>query len=77
MNTRLFLLAAPIRAYPFTHMFNLTLVSENISEVQKAAHVLPLHKGGDIMIQITTSQSPNCHKIVCHFQAEYCNLNPH
>lgn len=40
-------LSAPPIAESLTHIFNLTIISGTIPKVLKAAHVLPLHKGGD------------------------------
>ena len=40
-------LSAPLIAESLTHIFNLTIISGTIPKVWKAAHVVPLHKGGD------------------------------
>ena len=88
LNAWLLVLAAPIITFSLTHISNLTIVSGIIPSVWKAAHVLPLHKGGD-------SSDPNNYrpisKLSClatffekliytqlrQFLSQHCILNPH
>lgn len=47
LEPKLLQIAALVITSVITHIFNLTLLSGKIPKVWKAAHVLPLHKGGD------------------------------
>ena len=47
LEPRFLKLAADLIAEPLTHLFNLSLASNKIPMIWKAAYVLPLLKGGD------------------------------
>lgn len=47
LDPHLLKLAADIIAEPSAHIFNLSLQLSIIPTIWKAAHILPLHKGGD------------------------------